>query len=61
TGTLATLALSRVLRGLLYQVTPSDPLNLASMAGLLMLVALAACTIPGMRAARMSPLVALKE
>ncbi len=61
TGAVAMLALARVMRGLLYQVTATDPMNLVLMASLLMLVACAACLIPGLRAARMSPLVALKE
>ena len=60
-GTIAALATTRVMAGLLYQVTPTDPSTFAVTAALLMLVALAACTVPGRRAARMSPLVALKE
>lgn len=60
-GTAAALLLTRVMSGLLYEVTPTDPATLATMAALLMAVALAACMAPGRRAAGLDPMVALKE
>ena len=54
------LALSRAISGLLYQVSGNHPLTLASVAISLSAVALAACWIPARRAARVDPLVLLR-
>ena len=60
-GIAAALALGRGLSSLVYGVTPADPWTLAAVAVLLSLVALAACTVPALRAARIDPLRALRE
>ena len=52
--------LSRVIRTLLVQVTPTDPLTFVVITVLLSGVALAACVIPARRASRVDPLVALR-
>jgi putative ABC transport system permease protein len=59
----ATLAavLSLLLRSLLYGVTPMAPAVYACAAGSLVLVATAACVIPAQRAARVDPMVALRD
>jgi putative ABC transport system permease protein len=59
-GALGGLALTRFMRGLLYQVSAFDPLTFAAMAGLLFLVAACACIIPAMRATKVDPIVALR-
>ncbi len=59
-GALAT-GLSLLLRSLLYGVTPAAPLVYVGAAGSLVLVAMAACVIPALRAARVDPVVALRD
>ena len=50
-----------LLRTLLFGVTPAAPLVYAGTAGTLIVVALAACVIPAQRAARVDPVVALRD
>jgi predicted permease len=59
-GVAGSLALTRFLGNLLYGVSAKDPLTLAAVAILLALVALAACSIPARRAAKVDPLIALR-
>jgi putative ABC transport system permease protein len=59
-GLAGALALSRVMSGLLYGVTASDPATFAAIVLVLAVVSLIACYIPARRATRVDPLIALK-
>jgi predicted permease len=59
-GLAGSLAATRLVGALLYQVSPTDPLTLGGTAALLAVVALLACYWPARRATRVDPLVALR-
>jgi len=54
------LAATRLLRGLLYQVEPTDPVTFAAVSAGLLAVACGACALPAWRASRVPPAVALR-
>jgi putative ABC transport system permease protein len=59
-GIAGALMLSRVMRSQLYGVQPTDPVTFITVAGLLMVVVLAASYIPARRAIRVDPIMALR-
>ena len=60
-GAAASLALARALSRLLFGIGAYDPTTLGAVSALLAAVALAACVLPALRAARVDPTVALTE
>ncbi len=59
-GTAGTIALTRTISVFLFGVAPTDPLTLATVTAMLILVALAALAGPARRASRVDPLVCLR-
>jgi predicted permease len=59
-GGAAAVALGRLLSRMLYGVSPGDPVSILAAAGLLLVVALAACYLPARSASRLDPLDTLR-
>ena len=60
-GLVGSIALSKLMAGLLYDVTTLDPATLGAVAMFLAIVALLASFVPAHRASRVNPLVALRR
>jgi predicted permease len=60
-GLAGSWAATRALKTVLYGVSATDPATFAAVAALLTLISLAACWIPARRAARLDPVVVLRE
>jgi putative ABC transport system permease protein len=59
-GLLAALALTRLMKNLLFNVSATDPLTFLAIAALLVFMALLACFVPARRAAKVNPIIALR-
>jgi putative ABC transport system permease protein len=51
---------TRMIRGLLFGVAPHDPVTLGGVAVAMLVVGIAACWLPALRAARIQPAVAIR-
>ena len=59
-GLVSSIGLTRLMRQLLFDVSPTDPVVIAAVCAVLMLVAAAACFVPARRAASIDPIRALR-
>lgn len=59
-GLVASLALTRLMRSLLFEVTPTDWLTFVMASTILLIAALLASYIPARRATKVDPLTALR-
>jgi putative ABC transport system permease protein len=59
-GLAGALALSRLMGGLLYEVSTTDPATYILLTFFLLLVTLAACLVPARRATKVDPMIALR-
>ena len=60
-GIVGALALTRFVRSFLFGVSAYDPITLMAVSLLLAAIAMLACYIPGRRAMKIDPMVALRE
>jgi predicted permease len=59
-GLVVSIGATRLLRGVLYGISASDPLTAVCVTGLLALIALLACSLPAQRAMRIDPVTAIR-
>jgi putative ABC transport system permease protein len=59
-GLLASFGLTRLMKDMLFEVRPTDPLTFVAIAVLLAAAALMACYIPARRATKVDPMIALR-
>jgi ABC-type antimicrobial peptide transport system permease subunit len=60
-GLIASLALARALKSMLYQASATDPIMIAILSLIMMAVAAAASFIPARRATKVDPQIALRH
>jgi ABC-type lipoprotein release transport system permease subunit len=60
-GLLAAVALTRLLKGILFGVQPLDPLSLTVAVAVLMTATLLAGSLPAWRASRLDPAAVLRQ
>lgn len=59
-GIVLALIFARVLKSLIYEVSPADPLTFVSMGLMVMVIAVLACYLPARRATKADPMIALR-
>ena len=59
-GLAASAGLTQLIRSMLYQTEPLDPVVIVVVGSVLLLVAIAACLVPAWRASQLDPMRALR-
>ena len=59
-GTVGAIGATRLVGGMLYQISATDPVTFTGAIGFFLIVALAACLVPAWKALRVNPLEALR-
>jgi ABC-type antimicrobial peptide transport system permease subunit len=59
-GLISAFALTRLMRNMLYEVQPNDPVTFVAVAAALLLIALTASFVPALRATRVSPTMSVR-
>jgi putative ABC transport system permease protein len=54
------LTLARVLKNLIYDVSPADPLTFTAVGLIVVAIAVLACYVPARKATRADPMIALR-
>jgi len=60
-GVACSLALTRLMQSLLFEISPTDPLTFVTVSGVLAVVAFLAGWLPALRASRIDPVLALRD
>jgi ABC-type antimicrobial peptide transport system permease subunit len=60
-GSAGALAAGRLMRSLLFDVSPTDPLTIVGVVAAMAIVATLACLVPALRATRVDPLTTLRQ
>ena len=60
-GLIGSFGLTRLIRSLMFGITPSDPLTFVAVSSLLLLITLAAAGLPALKATKLDPLRALRD
>jgi putative ABC transport system permease protein len=60
-GVAAALTLVRFMRSILFEITPYDPKILLAVAAIISAATLSGCTIPGLRATKIDPMVPFRN
>jgi putative ABC transport system permease protein len=55
------IGLTRFIQSMLFQTSPLDAISLTAVSGVFLVVAMAACLVPAWRAARLDPMLALRQ